>query len=95
MPRLHLPDEPTGRRDSWRRAVLDGVPLREVAGGADGVATWLWARWSVLAAAGVEADRFAELVVGYRRELWLWLIGDRTWVQCCAGLIGRVARRVP
>ena len=30
---------------------------------------------------------------GYERELWLWLVGERTWVQCASGLEGRVLRR--
>ena len=31
----------------------------------------------------------------YQRELRLWLEGDRTWAQCCSGLIGRITRRAP
>ncbi|MGH9086858.1 MAG: hypothetical protein ACRDYZ_01915 [Acidimicrobiales bacterium] len=95
MPRLHLPDEPTALGERWRAAVLDGVPLPEVVGGSGGVAPWLWSRWSVLAARGMDEARFTEVVAGYRREVWLWLVGDRTWEQCCAGLIGRVGRRLP
>lgn len=30
---------------------------------------------------------------GYERELWLWLVGERTWAQCGSGLVGRLARR--
>lgn len=30
---------------------------------------------------------------GYERELWLWLVGERTWEQCADGLLGRVLRR--
>lgn len=95
MPRLHVPDEPTDRRESWRAAVLDGAPLGEVVAGPGGVSSWLWARWSVLASAGVDEARFDELAAAYAREIWLWLVGDRTWAQCCAGLIGRVGRRLP
>ena len=29
----------------------------------------------------------------YRREFWLWLVGERTWAQCADGLAGRFARR--
>jgi hypothetical protein len=31
---------------------------------------------------------------GYERELWLWLVGERTWTQCASGLEGRILRRV-
>ena len=27
------------------------------------------------------------------RELWLWVMGERTWEQCAGGLLGRVRRR--
>jgi hypothetical protein len=39
-------------------------------------------------------DELARIVVDYRREIWLWLAGERTWSQCCSGLIGRVGRRL-
>jgi hypothetical protein len=29
----------------------------------------------------------------YARELWLWLVGERTWEQCVSGLGGRLLRR--
>lgn len=93
VPRLHLPDEPVRLRACWRDAVLGGVPLADVVAG--DVAPWLWARWSALGTAGIDEARFVAMATAYRRELWLWLVGDRTWAQCCAGLVGRVARRVP
>jgi len=55
---------------------------------------WLWARWSALGTAGIDRARFTSLVIGYRRELWEWLSGERTWAQCCSGLIGRIRRRL-
>ncbi len=30
---------------------------------------------------------------GYQRELWLWVVGERTWAQCVSGLSGRLERR--
>lgn len=92
--RLRLPDEPTGRREQWRTAVLDGTELSDVVGGHDGVAGWLWTRWPTLGAHGMDRAAFSAVVVGYRRELWLWLAGDRTWEQCGTGLIGRIGRRL-
>ena len=92
-PQLHLPDEPFAHRLAWRNAVLGNEPLADVV--AHRVAPWLWARWSALRTAGVDEASFVRVAIAYRRELWLWLLGDRTWAQCCAGLIGRVDRRVP
>jgi hypothetical protein len=92
--RLHLPDAPEARREAWRTRVLDGTDLAEVVCGDDGVAAWLWTRWQVLAGAGMDRGTFVALVGQYRREIWLWLYGDRTWEQCCSGLIGRIERRL-
>lgn len=92
---LHVPDEPTVWAERWSIAVVNGRPLDEVLAGAEGVTSWLWSRWRSLSATGVDEAALAGIVVGYRRELWLWLTGERTWQQCCSGLIGRVVRRVP
>jgi hypothetical protein len=43
----------------------------------------------------MDRDRFGEIVAGYRRELWLWVMGERTWAQAAGGLLGRVQRRLP
>ena len=93
VPVLHVPDEPTARAEGWLAAVLDGRDLEDVLTDKDGVVSWLWARWRILASTGLSEDAFRLLVLGYRREIWLWLAGERTWAQCCSGLIGRVSRR--
>ena len=49
---------------------------------------------AALASAGVDEDELGLIVLGYRREIWLWLAGERTWAQCCSGLIGRITRRI-
>jgi hypothetical protein len=41
----------------------------------------------------VDEEALGRIAADYRRELRLWLEGDRTWAQCCSGLIGRIARR--
>lgn len=92
-PRLHVPEEPP-ERERWRAAVLAGADPAVVVGEPGGVAEWLWRRWQVLAQAGMGAEAFEAAVTAYRRELWLWLAGERTWGQCCSGLIGRVERRL-
>jgi hypothetical protein len=94
LPALHLPDEPTVRAEAWLAAVLDGADLAAVLGADDGFAAWLWARWSALGQAGMTRQEFTDVVVGYQREVWLWLAGERIWTQCCAGLVGRISRRI-
>jgi hypothetical protein len=94
LPALHLPDEPTVRADVWLNAVLDGEDLTAVLRAADGLIPWLWSRWNTLGKVGMSDDDFAGIVVEYRREIWLWLAGERVWNQCCSGLLGRVSRRI-
>ena len=95
VPDLHLPDEPVALAADWTDAVVsEGRGLEEVLTAADGLVPWLWSRWRTLGAAGMSQEELARVVVDYRREIWLWLAGERTWAQCCAGLIGRVGRRL-
>ena len=94
LPVLHEPAEPTVRAEEWLAAVADGRPIDDVLTGDEGVAAWLWTRWRTLAAVGLHEGDLTNIVVGYRRELWLWLAGERTWTQCCSGLIGRINRRL-
>ncbi len=93
-PSLHLPEEPRTRRAAWWDEVASGRRWDDLIEGEDGPAGWLWTRWQVLRAAGLEEKEFRGIVVAYRRELWLWLVGERTWRQTCSGLIGRVQRRL-
>jgi hypothetical protein len=93
-PTLHLPDEPTARAGVWLAAVADGADLVAVLRAEDGLVEWLWSRWSSLGASGLSKDAFGDIVVEYRRELWLWLAGERTWAQACSGLMGRIGRRL-
>jgi hypothetical protein len=91
---LHMPDEPTVRADGWLASVVDAADLVTVLRADDGLVPWLWSRWSTLAQVGVTKEEFADMVVDYRREIWLWLAGERIWTQCCSGLIGRINRRI-
>lgn len=95
LPVLHVPDEPTVLAEGWLGAVLEGRELADVVGDEkDGVTAWFWSRWRTLASAGLNERDVGLIVLGYRREVWLWLAGERTWAQCCSGLIGRINRRV-
>ncbi len=88
LPRI---EEPASFRDSWwaaeRRGDTPPDLVLEIAGMA-------WAHWGAHLP-GVDATWVAAVVGGYRRELWLWLVGERTWEQALAGLAGRVRRRLP
>jgi hypothetical protein len=94
LPTLHVPDEPTVRADAWLAVILDGGELTEVLRADGGFVPWLWARWSSVRKAGLSREEFDDVVIGYRREIWLWLAGERVWTQCCSGLVGRVSRRM-
>jgi hypothetical protein len=95
VPDLHLPDEPLALAEAWTEAITaEGRDLEAVLTAADGLVPWLWARWRSLGSVGMSEDDLARVVVEYRREIWLWLAGERTWAQCCSGLIGRIGRRL-
>lgn len=91
---LHVPDEPVGLADTWLGQVADGAGFVDVLAGEGGLTDWLWRRWNFLTSAGMTRDLFSEIVLGYQRELWLWLAGERTWTQACSGLTGRLTRRL-
>jgi hypothetical protein len=94
---LPLPEEPTELR-SKVRALLDDRPEEgaRVIGDASFVADPLWEVWGEgLEGAGVSRERFLEISRGYKGELRLWVVGERPWDHCVAGLAGRVRRRLP
>ena len=93
-PALHTPDEPTALAGGWLAELHAGTPLDEVLRGDGGVTAWLWSRWCSLATVGFSESDLAAVVQGYKREIWLWLAGERTWAHCSSGLVGRVDRRL-
>jgi hypothetical protein len=93
--RLEHPEEPVDMQRGLRDAILGGANWRD--GFADDicVGVWLWERWRpALEPAGMDREAFIDVIVGYRRELWLWLMGERGWSPLVSGLAGRVARRL-
>jgi hypothetical protein len=95
-PMLEFPAEPDDLRIRLRAALLDGGDWR--AGFSDDICigVWLWSRWQpVLEPGGCSREEFVDIVIANRRELWLWLLGDRRWEQYVTGLAGRVIRRMP
>jgi len=94
--RLALPEEPVELKVGLRDALLDGQDWRDGLSDDICIGVWLWGEWQpTLEPAGCTRDQFVDVVTDCRRELWLWLVGDRIWAQFISGLAGRVARRVP
>lgn len=97
MDRLPVPDEPVELRARFRR-LLEESPEEGLGLVREG--TWisapLWREWGEsLERAGVSYEQFTQIAAGYGDELRLWVMGERPWEHCAAGLAGRVRRRVP
>jgi hypothetical protein len=94
---LPLPPEPAELRAETRvlieespeegiRLVNEGYPLADL----------LWKEWGVeLEEAGMGYERFLQIACGYAGEIRLWVMGERPWEHCVAGLVGRILRRLP
>lgn len=94
---LPLPEEPAETR-AETRALLETSPEEgtRVINDAAFVADGLWEAWGgELEAAGMGRERFLSVARGYSGELRLWVVGERPWEHCIAGLAGRLARRLP
>ncbi len=94
---LPLPPEPAGLR-AETRAFLEDSPEEgtRLIHDARFVAEPLWQEWGGrLEEAGMAYDRFLGIARGYAGELRLWVVGERPWEHCAAGLAGRVTRRLP
>ncbi|MDA8291133.1 MAG: hypothetical protein M0Z33_05555 [Actinomycetota bacterium] len=60
------------------------------------LAAELASRWRVdLERAGVAASLLPPVVRAARHEVWLWVMGERTWRHTVEALAGRVDRRCP
>ncbi len=94
---LPVPEEPVELRDETR-TLLEDSPEEgaRLVGEAGFVADLLWDEWDeILEADGMDRERFVEISCGYSGELRLWVVGERPWDHCVAGLAGRVRRRLP
>lgn len=95
--KLPLREEPVELR-AETRALLEESPEEgsRLIGEAAFVADLLWEDWGdLLEPAGMGHDRFLQISRGYADELRLWVVGERPWDHCAAGLAGRVQRRLP
>lgn len=80
------------------RSLIEEAPEEGMRTIEDGrfIADVLWNEWSEqLQSAGMCFDRFLSAVRSYRGEVRLWVMGERPWAHCVAGLAGRVVRRIP
>ena len=94
---LPLREEPVELR-AETRALLEESPEEgsRLIGEGSFVAGLLWEDWrDLLEPAGMGHDRFLQISRGYADELRLWVVGERPWDHCAAGLAGRVQRRLP
>jgi hypothetical protein len=94
--RLSVPDEPTVLKTRIR-ALLEDSPEEggRVIAEAAFVSDLLWEEWrSDLEGAGMGYDRFLEISQSYAGELRFWVVGERPWDHCAAGLAGRLLRRL-
>jgi hypothetical protein len=95
-PRLELPDEPLEMKRGLRETLLAGADWRSEFSDDICVGLWLWRHWQpALEPRGYGREEFIDAVIAFRRELWLWLMGDRGWIPFVTGLAARVIRRVP
>jgi len=94
---LPVPDEPKDLKTETR-ALLEESPEEGscVIEDAAFVSDLLWEEWGAdLEEAGMGYDRFVEISRGYAGEFRLWVVGERPWNHCAAGLAGRAVRRLP
>jgi hypothetical protein len=95
-PRLDLPDEPLDLKDGLREALLAGRDWRDGFSDEICIGLWLWRCWQpALEPEGLSREDFVDVVIANKRELWLWLMGERQWSHYLTGLAGRVVRRLP
>ena len=95
--RLPVPDEPTELKVRTR-ALLEDSPEEgsRVIADAAFVSDLLWKEWGAdLEEAGMDYERFMEISRSYAGELRFWVVGERPWDHCAAGLAGRLLRRLP
>jgi hypothetical protein len=92
-----VPDEPKDLKTETR-ALLEESPEEgsRVIEDAAFVSDLLWEEWGAdLEEADMGYDRFVEISRGYAGEFRLWVVGERPWNHCAAGLAGRAVRRLP
>ena len=95
--RLPVPDEPTELKAGTRALLADSSEEGgRVIVDAAFVSDLLWNEWGAdLEGAGLGYERFLEISRSYAGEFRFWVVGERPWDHCAAGLAGRLLRRLP
>lgn len=92
--RLGALDEPSALREKLRDLARDDPQFAQ----SEAIrlfSAWLWRRWRTeLSPFGFAPRELRGVLAGDRRELWLWLMGDRPFAQLADGVAGRVLRRL-
>ena len=94
---LPSPPEPTDLR-AETRALIEDSPEEGISlvNAGHPLADLLWEEWGEeLEGAGMGYERFLQITRGYAGEIRLWVMGERPWDHCVAGLAGRLLRRLP
>lgn len=93
---LSPPPEPAELRARMRDlAERSPAGARALIAAGEWIAEPLWEAWGdALEPAGMDRARLAAVAGGHHRELWLWVMGERTWRHCADGLAGRALRRL-
>jgi hypothetical protein len=94
---LPVPEEPRALK-AETRALLEESPEEgtRVIEDASFVSDLLWEEWNAsLEEDGIGYGRFVEISRSYAGEFRLWVVGERPWNHCAAGLAGRTLRRLP
>ena len=92
---LTVPDEPEGMREEIRAHLVDlGVNYAQVLESAGPLVNYLWKHWEpTLTFHGFGWQEYQDVIGDYKRELWLWAMGERTFRQFVTDLEGRLGRR--
>ena len=83
--RCTCPTSPRLGPQAWLAAVLDGRRPRRVLARDGRVGRVVVVPLEPWRGRPQRARSSRRIVLGYRREIWLWLAGERTWAQCCSG----------
>lgn len=95
LERIELPafEEPIEIADELRE-IEQTSPAKARAVAPDRLADVAWAAWGgTLGSAGLSRDDVRVAFLGMRREIWLWVHGNRVWGQLAGALGARVSRR--
>ncbi len=77
------------------REIEQTSPAKARALAPDRLADAAWPSWcEVLEPLGVDRDQVQDAFASMRREIWMWVHGNRLWDQVAQQLSARVLRRI-